>query len=194
MIEVELRTFLTNKQYHDLTSFFISLDYDIKETRQITYYFKGEKDFRLMITTDYLMLWVKTGHIHDEARNEMIVKIDPKYKDDLIKMLHFLGYEEEIKWYRIRRELSYNEISVTIDYTYGYGYIMEAEVLVKKEVEVKEAKQKLENLFKELNIEISPKEIFKNKYEDYKVNWQVLTKDVDESNFLTEKTEDLVTV
>src|SRR5690554_4711723 len=107
MIEVELRTFLTNKQYHDLTSFFISLDYDIKETRQITYYFKGEKDFRLMITTDYLMLWVKTGHIHDEARNEMIVKIDPKYKDDLIKMLHFLGYEEEIKWYRIRRELSY---------------------------------------------------------------------------------------
>jgi adenylate cyclase class IV len=194
MIEVELRTFLTNKQYHDLTSFFISLDYDIKETRQITYYFKGEKDFRLMITTDYLMLWVKTGHIHDEARNEMIVKIDPKYKDDLIKMLHFLGYEEEIKWYRIRRELSYNEISVTIDYTYGYGYIMEAEVLVKKEVEVKEAKQKLENLFKELNIEISPKEIFKNKYEDYKVNWQVLTKDVDESNFLTEKIEDLVTV
>ena len=72
----------------------------MKEERQITSYFKGDVDFRLMNTSDYLKLWLKTGKIHDDAREEMSVIIDKKYEKDLLKMLDILGYEIEIKWYR----------------------------------------------------------------------------------------------
>ncbi len=187
MIEVELRTFLTKEKYHQLTSFFEEVGCNINKSRQITYYFSGDKDFRLMLTNENLMLWLKTGEIHDEAREEMTVKIDNNYKQNLLKMIHLLGYTEEIKWYRFRREFDYEAIHVTIDFTHGYGYILEAELMVDDDFKIEPAKLKLHELFEKLNLEVTDKSIFKEKYNYYKENWRSLTSSINENEFLISK-------
>ncbi|NLL44190.1 MAG: CYTH domain-containing protein [Mollicutes bacterium] len=159
----------------------------MKEERQITSYFKGDVDFRLMNTSDYLKLWLKTGKIHDDAREEMSVIIDKKYEKDLLKMLDILGYEIEIKWYRKRLELTFKDFEVTIDYTVGYGYIVEFELMVEDDKKIEEAKNKLNEVFKEFNIADTPNAVFNKKIQDYKVNWHKYTKDVNDNEFLIEK-------
>jgi adenylate cyclase class IV len=184
MIEVELRSFISKETYEQLLSRLENEKYNIKETRQITYYFSGDKDFRLMTTKDNLKLWLKTGFIHDEARGEMTVIVDNEYKDQLLSMLTFLGYDIEIKWYRVRNEINYNNIDITIDYTHGYGYIIEAEIIVDDESKIEQSKDILKNLFNQFDIEVTDKQIFKDKYNDYKINWGEYTRDIDEDEFL----------
>ncbi|HBY19615.1 MAG: hypothetical protein A2Y24_06285 [Clostridiales bacterium GWE2_32_10] len=184
MLEVELRTFINKNKYEELLKFFKDKNLRITEEKQITCYFEGDKDFRLMLTDEYCQLWLKDGELHDDAREEQIVKVDNIYKDSLIKMLYKLGYEEEIKWYRVRNSLVWDGIYVTIDYTHGYGYILEVEIQVENDEDIENAKAKLQELFKALNVELTEKSEFKDKFEDYKKNWREYTKDAS-TNFLT---------
>ena len=61
-----------------------------------------------------------------------------------------------------------------LDYTKGYGYIIEFE-----KMSTEENKETTLNLLKEkfqtLNLPISPKEDFNKKYIHYKENWKTLT-------------------
>lgn len=184
MIEVELRTFISEEKYNELLSYFKGENIDVKTQKQITYYFAGEQDFRMMITDEYCQLWLKKGKIHDDAREEFIVRIDKSYKDNLLNMLEILGFKVEIKWFRIRNSLKWNDVKVTLDYTYGYGYIMELELIVETEKEVEDGKMKLKELFNKLNVEVSEKKLFQEKYEDYKANWSKYTRGVNEDQFL----------
>lgn len=59
MIEVEKRSFISKTKYDELVKYFRDNNYNIKEEKQITTYFKGDVDFRLMKTPDYLKLWLK---------------------------------------------------------------------------------------------------------------------------------------
>lgn len=184
MIEVEKRSFITKEKYDELITYFKSNNYLIEEERQITSYFKGDIDFRLMNTPNYLKLWLKKGKIHDDAREEMNVIIDKKYENDLFRMLETLGYEVEIKWFRKRIQLQYQQFDVTIDYSIGYGYIVEFELMVNEEVNIDQAKKELQSAFKKFNIDDSSKEEFNSKYNDYKNNWLEYTNDIDENEFL----------
>jgi adenylate cyclase class IV len=184
MIEVEKRSFVSKEKYEQLINYFKSNNYILKEEKQVTTYFKGDTDFRLMNTPDYLKLWLKKGQIHDDAREEMNVVVEKKYETDLVKMLNVLGYEEEIKWYRKRLELQYEDFEVTIDYSIGYGYIVEFELMVNDESKVDRAKEKIEELFNKFDIENTPKEEFNNRYNDYKINWKNYTNNISDEEFL----------
>ncbi|MGE5456632.1 MAG: CYTH domain-containing protein [Ignavibacteriales bacterium] len=186
MFEVEQRSFISKEKYNELINDFKNKKVKFNESKQITYYFKGDTDFRIMYTKDYTKMWLKKGQIHDDAREEMEVLVDNKYRSDLSKMLECLGYEVEIKWFRKRLEGSYQDIKLTIDYTAGYGYIVEVEKIVTDESLIDETKNKLVDILKSFNIEISDKQEFKDKYSDYKINWSKYTNDINEEKFLSE--------
>ncbi len=180
MIEVELRSFITKEKYDELIS-----KYNMESQKQITYYFDTKQDFRMMKTKDYTQLWLKTGKMHEESRLERVVKIDNKYRNDLESMLELLEYNVDIKWFRTRTKVDLEQnAQMCIDYTVGYGYILEIEKQVSDQLNVEEAKRLLEKDFNELGITISKKEDFDKKYKDYVENWKEYTKDVNEEEFL----------
>ncbi len=183
MIEVEQRSFITREKHDELLNKFKTENIEIKTESQITYYYKGEKDFRLMITKDYCQLWVKEGKLHDDAREELVVKVEKEYEESLKKMLNKIGFMEQIKWYRVRNSLMWNNIYVTLDYTHGYGYVLEMEKLVDSNHSIEAIKDLLQSCFEQLGVEITDKKSFLEKYEDYKINWIKYTKDIKEDDF-----------
>lgn len=180
MIEVELRSFITKDKYEELIK-----KYNAKCEKQITYYFNSKQDFRMMKTKEYTQLWLKTGKMHEASRLEKVVKIDNAYRNDLESMLELLDYEVDIKWFRTRSKVKLDEnVELCIDYTVGYGYILEIEKQVEDVADVEEAKKMLEKDFSDLGITVSKKEDFDTKYEDYVKNWKEYIKDVNEEEFL----------
>ena len=79
----------------------------------------------------------------------------------------------EIKWLRKRNEFDWNGIKACIDYTKGYGYIIELEKLSSEE-EKDEVLIELKNKLNELNIPLTPREEFDERYNYYKENWRRL--------------------
>jgi len=63
-----------------------------------------------------------------------------------------------------------------LDYTKGYGYIIELEIL-STDLEKDDALESLRKKFAELEIPITPKEEFKKKFEWYKQNRKTLISD-----------------
>ena len=64
-------------------------------------------------------------------------------------------------------------IIVTLDFTKGYGYIIELEKMASEETKDKTL-ELLKEKFNLLKIELTPKEVFKEKYGHYKNNWKSL--------------------
>lgn len=179
-IEVEMRTFIDEKTYYELLD-----KYDSIQERQITTYFDCKQDFRLMVTNNYCKLWLKEGLLHDDFRNEYEVKFDIHYINSLKGMLENLGYKEEIKWYRKRNIINIDTLTLTIDYSIGYGYIIECEKIVQDENQVEDAKLMISKFFNEIGINtISKKEEFSNKFSDYKLNWKKYLEDINDEIFL----------
>ena len=84
-----------------------------------------------------------------------------------------LGFNVEIKWFRKRFEFDWDGITVCLDFTKGYGYIIELEKMCseeEKENEFKNLKDKLQSL----KINITSREEFDKKFEYYKKNWRNL--------------------
>lgn len=181
MFEVEQRSFISEEKYNELINRFKDkLNYNA----QISYYFSGEKDFRIMLTKDYIQMWLKEGKMHDDSREEHVVKLDNTNKNELLALLNCLGYNVEIKWFRKRNEMDHNGYDLTIDYTVGYGYIIEVEKRIDDESLIEQTKKELIGLLNELGVDISAKEEFKNKFEDYKLNYLNYTSDIDEEEFI----------
>ena len=174
-IEVEIRSFIDEEKYNNLIDFFKREGKLVKEDNQETHYFKGNEDLRIQKNNFYSKIWLKKGKIHDDAREEIEIKSDNKSFESLSKLFGTLGYEVEIKWFRDRKEFDWQGIKVTLDYTKGYGYILELEKMsdeAGKERVLEELNQKL----RELEIEKTSREEFDAKFEDYKKNWKELTK------------------
>ena len=90
-------------------------------------------------------------------------------------MFNELGHKIEIKWLRQRNQFKWDEIKVCLDYTKGYGYIIELEKLTSeenKEKTIKELKEKMN----ELNIPMTSRQEFEDKYNYYKENWRDIIK------------------
>lgn len=184
MIEVEQRSFISEEKYNELISYFKNKGVNFEESKQITYYFKGDVDFRIMQADNYTKMWLKKGKMHDDAREEIEVFIDNKYRSNLMQMFDCLGYEVEIKWFRKRLTGIYQDVTLTADYTVGYGYIIELEKLIDNDTNIEVIKDYLLNIFKDLEIKISDKQEFKDKYEDYKINWDKYTEGISNEEFL----------
>ncbi len=172
MIEVEARSFISKEKYDELVEFMKENADFLGDDNQITYYFSGEKDLRIQKSKNFSKIWLKKGKIHDNHREEIEIKFD---RDDFVKIeniFKILGYEIDIKWFRDRKRFDWNGIKVTIDHTKGYGFIIELEKLTENEDEKEKIYAELEEKLRELGVKITPKEIFKEKYDNYKNNWR----------------------
>jgi len=172
-IEVEIRSFISNEQYDYLLDFFkVNAKFE-KEDYQETFYFNCEEDLRIQKNNFFSKIWFKKGKIHDEHREEIEIKFDKDEFENLKKLFLSLGYGVEIKWFRNRSAFTWKDITVCIDYTKGYGYIIELEKMCSDENKEKELIN-LKAKLKSLNIELTPKEEFQKKFLDYKKNWRTL--------------------
>ncbi|MFA4887095.1 MAG: hypothetical protein WC595_02700 [Candidatus Nanoarchaeia archaeon] len=173
VVEVELRTFLTEDRYNDLLAFFRKEGTFISEDNQETFYFDGKEDLRIQKNDFFSKIWVKKGKLHDEAREEIEIKVDKGDFEKLEKIFLAAGLNVQIKWLRKRVTFKWKNMDVMLDLTKGYGHILEIEKLVEdteKERTLIELKKELQSL----NIPLSSKEEFEKKYAFYKENWKNL--------------------
>lgn len=175
-IEAEVRSFLTKEQFDKLLTYFEKEAKRLKEDYQETFYLDCEQDLRIQRNDFFAKVWLKKGKLHDDHREEIEVKVERDQFEELEKLFVALGHQVEIKWFRKRHQFDWDNITVCLDYTRGYGYIIELEKMCEEgeqDATVKLLKEKLASL----NIPLSPKEAFKEKFEHYKENWKTLTKE-----------------
>ncbi|TRZ65046.1 MAG: CYTH domain-containing protein [Spirochaetia bacterium] len=172
-IECEIRSFITENQHKGLIERFKKDAEFLGEDEQITYYFDSKQDLRIQKNSKYSKIWLKKGEIHDEHREEIEVKLDKEDFDRLEQLFLALGYKVEIKWFRKRRSFKWDDIDVALDYTKGYGYIIELEKMT-IEAEKEKVFAYLKDKLQELNVQLTPKEKFNEKYQYYKQNWRQL--------------------
>lgn len=182
MIEVEVRSLLSQEEYYRLVGEMEEKGEKLKEDKQITFYFSGEKDLRIQKNTEFAKLWFKGGEIHDDHREEIEVKFDREDFSQLQKLLLMMGYEVDIKWYRKRHKFEWNGFEVCIDHTPGYAHIIEIEKMC-EEGEEEEVHEKLVEALRELGVEKTPKDRFDEKYQNYKENWGDILQEKDLSSF-----------
>jgi predicted adenylyl cyclase CyaB len=173
-IEVEIRSFITEDKYQELLRLFGEKGEDHIRDLQETWYFKADQDVRIQKNNYHSKIWLKKGQMHDEAREEIELKLNKNDFDEAAKLFAALGYEVKVKWFRERDEYRWEDIKVSLDYTQGYGYIIELE-LQSDEPEQEEALGILKSKLKELGVELTPKEEFKQKFNYYEQNWEKLT-------------------
>ena len=175
-IEVELRSFVDEERYHQLINFFDQKAKFLKEDNQITHYFTWDYDLRIQKNNYFSKIWMKKWELHDDHREEIEIKFDKEDFEKLQQLFLSLWYEIEITWIRKRLQFDRDGIEVSIDYTKWYWYIIELEIL-STDLEKDENIAILRQKFAELEIDITPKEEFKQKYEWYKHNWETLISD-----------------
>ena len=173
MIEVEIRSFISKEKYEELLDFFKKEGEFVNEDDQTTYYFDAPFDLRIQKNNFFSKIWMKKGKIHDEQREEVEIKFNKDDFERLEKMFLTLGYNVQIKWFRKRHNFKWQDIDVAIDFTKGYGYIIELEKIV-EENEKEKALDFLKEKINLLNISVSSREEFDEKFNYYKENWQKL--------------------
>lgn len=173
MIEAELRSFLTPEKFKELLDYFQKNSKPKGKDEQITYYFDGEQDLRIQKNLNYSKVWLKKGKLHDDAREEIEIKLPRGDFEKLEQLFLSLGYNISIKWLRERHTFEWGEVTVMMDYTKGYGHIIEMEKVC-SDSEKEQALKILNQKFIELKIPITPKEKFDEAYQNYKKNWKTL--------------------
>lgn len=173
-IEIEVRSFLSEEKYASLLDFFRQNAKLLKEDNQETFYFDCAQDLRIQKNDFFAKIWMKRGQIHDAYREELEIKFDRDEFEKLEKLFLALGYKVKIKWFRKRFEFAWDDVTVCLDYTRGYGYIIELEKMGSEDNKEKEHAALQEKL-RSLDVEITPKEEFDRRFADYKENWLTLT-------------------
>lgn len=172
-LEIEIRAFISKEKYEELIEFFKQNATFVKEDYQETHYFDCEQDLRIQKNNKGSKVWLKKGKIHDEVREEIEVYTQDENFDKLGELFNALGHNIDIKWLRKRNQYDWNGIKVCIDYSKGYGYIIELEKLGSEENK-DEILIELKDKLKELNIPLTPREEFDERYDYYKQNWRRL--------------------
>ncbi|MBN1792145.1 hypothetical protein JW826_00455 [Candidatus Woesearchaeota archaeon] len=174
-IEAEARSFISEEKYFELLSFFKENAKLLKEDNQETLYFDCEQDLRIQKNDFYAKVWLKSGKVHDDSREELEVKADKEDYELLEKIFLKIGFKVDIKWYRKRSEFSWKGMTACLDCTQGYGHIIELEEMT-SESEKEIVHEKLERELKKLGVDLTPREEFEKRYKEYKKNWRELTR------------------
>jgi len=173
-IEVEARSFITDEQYENIKNLLNEGFEFVKELKEVTIYFSGEKDLRMRKNETEAFVILKEGKIHDDFRKEFEIKINREDFDDMVELFQSLGYKIEIEWQRNRLEYKNADMKVLLDDTKGYGKILEIEKMVEEGNE-NEAHESLSTEIKKFGIDkTTSKEEFNEKFEYYKSNWRSL--------------------
>lgn len=173
MIEAEIRSLITKEQFAQLYSLFEEQGVFINTDEQETYYFQAEHDLRIQKNSYFAKIVLKQGKIHDEAREELEIKVDREQFSALEALFIGLGYPVKIKWFRTRHTFEWEGIKVMLDYTRGYGYIVELEQMC-EEHEKEQAIALLREKLAKLHIALTDRSVFDEKFQHYEKNWQAL--------------------
>lgn len=177
-IEVEIRSFIDKDKYEELIKYFKKNGKKISKDYQETYYFDCPQDLRIQKNKYYSKIWLKKGKLHDESREEIEIQTKIEDFENLENLFLALNYKIKIKWFRTRNEFEWEGIKVCVDYTKGYGYILELEILC-DEINKDKALEDLKKKIKLLNVEITDKKEFENRFQYYQNNWEELSKTID---------------
>ena len=173
---LDSRDLFSKEKYEELLEFFRQNARLVKEDYQETYYFDSEQDLRIQKNNAGGKIWLKKGKLHDDYREEIEIRFAREDFDKVHNLFMTLGYGIDIKWFRKRFEFDWQGVKVCLDYTKGYGYIIELEEMsdeLGKEDVLKLLREKL----RELGVEETSKEIFNKKFDYYKENWRNLIED-----------------
>ncbi len=174
-IEVEIRSFISKKQYNELLKFFKKESKLIKKDKQKTIYFDSKQDLRIQKNNSTTKIWLKKGKVHDEFREETEILTKKEDFEKWQEIFKTLGYKEEIVWIRERAQFLWKRLTVCLDYTVGYGYIIELEKMSNE----KKKKEDLKNLnlnLKKLGVKKTPRKDFEDAFKTYKRDWKKLIK------------------
>ena len=175
-IEVETRSFISNEEYNKLLEFFKENAKLEKEDFQETHYFDTKEDLRIQKSNSGSKIWMKKGKIHDDWREEIEIKLNKEDFEKAKEIFTTIGLKTEIKWLRNRNQFNWNGIKVCLDYTKGYGFIIELEKLTSED-QKEEVFSDLQEKLKELGVKITSKEEFETKFNYYKENWEELIRE-----------------
>jgi predicted adenylyl cyclase CyaB len=173
MIEVEIRSFISEEKFNELLAFFGKNGKKVSEDTQETHYFDSKEDLRIQKNNFYSKIWMKKGKLHDDQREEIELKVG---KDDFEKLgtiFEAAGLKVQIKWFRTRHTFEWDGISAMLDHTRGYGHILELEKM-SDESQKDETLKRLKSKMEILGISQTPKSEFDEKYRFYKENWKEL--------------------
>ena len=169
-IEVEIKTLLTKEQYQQFLAFFSKKGELLDEDDQITYYFDGDKDLRIQQNNSYSKIVLKEGAMNAQQRDETEILCDRDYFEELEHLFTALGYEIKIKWFRHRHSFAWQGITVTVDDTQHFGYMIELEIMStpeNKDTALATLKKKMQVL----GLQENP-ELLQRKHEEYVKHWK----------------------
>jgi predicted adenylyl cyclase CyaB len=173
-IEVELRSFVSESEFLRLVGFFEKNAKFTGDDEQETHYFDGGEDLRIQKNLNFSKVWLKKGALHDTCREEIEIHTGRENFESLSKLFFALGKKVRIKWFRKRKTFEWKGVTVCLDFTRGYGRIIELEKLCPPGEE-KQALEELEKRMSELGIRATPREEFDRKFREYEKNWEKLT-------------------
>ena len=172
-IEVEVKCFISKEQYEQLLDFFKKSGEFVDEDDQETYYFDAEQDLRIQRNNSSSKLVLKSGKVHDYQRKEIEIKFEKADFEKIEGLFSALGYTVVIKWFRKRHNFRWQDIDVSLDFTKGYGYILELEKMSDSQHQEKDLVLIREKL-KLLKVTETFKGDFDKIYANYKENWKRL--------------------
>jgi len=91
-IEVEIRAFIDKEKYEELLAFFKENAELIEDDEQETHYFDSKEDVRIQKSTSYSKIWMKKGELHDDAREEIEIKMPKEEFPKLEEIFRSLGW------------------------------------------------------------------------------------------------------
>lgn len=180
MFEFEKRAFVSEPKFEELLRRFALRGMPLQRTRQITYYLDLPADTRVQLCSDGSgRVWQKLGKLHDDAREEIEVKISREEASEILRIFRNAGIGVRVAWFRERSKFVEGEVSVCLDNTVGYGYVVEAEM--KGEIDVKEeCLARLNEYLSDWDVAITPREEFEKAYLYYLETWKQKTTGLDE--------------
>lgn len=165
MIEVELRSLLSDEEYNRLLIQLPKEATFVSDEEQETHYLDSPVDLRIMKSCN-TRIWMKKGKMHDTNREEIEVLFEKDDFDKLLKIFENLGMKTKLTWFRKRKIYKMGEATITLDDTKNYGKILEIEKLCSQE-QAANAEGEIRRMFLEFKIKETPKEVFNEKYAEY---------------------------
>lgn len=171
--EVELRCFISEKKYNELLRFFRVNGRFMHQENQITHYLDDTGNLRLQKNDKFAKVWLKIGKLHAVEHHEMEARFPREEFEELEKIFAVMGKPTRIKWVRSRHTFRWKGANIMLDYTKGYGHMLELEMLPPKGGEGA-ARKKLAALIGELGLKPTPKSELDRRYASYKRDWKKL--------------------
>ncbi|NQU78271.1 hypothetical protein HQ545_00730 [Candidatus Woesearchaeota archaeon] len=166
-IRVQIGSVLTKDKHNSLIEFFQQQCGASSWEEQVTYHYEAPVEAIIQKKSTFSRLVTKKGSERVELRFN---------RDDfgqLENMFKMFGYPIKVKWFRKRHTFQWRGFDIFIDDKRGYGMTFS---MSKKSDAAGQAYATLEmqKSFKDLDLEVTPKDEFDKKYQNYMQNWKAM--------------------